>query len=281
MNDINLLETETGESEFTLDRKPEESLSELTVRLENCEKRYSDLKNQNEELHNKNLDLASEINQGGEEVRTLQEELYTANARITQIQSREESLTQKLQECREIAERQRTHTMELKDEIRLYKEENQELNREIGRLKEGIEIYEKDNRNLENEIEILIRKHTFEREEFNREIAALNRRLSEKETNLTECIEIVNTWEQKKAQLEKENQRLREQVDRYIILIDDLMQRIQEMRNSSDAQDSNLSTPTPETEESQKTKEDLFEQPENISESIANSSEREEYPWAG
>lgn len=282
MNDIDLLGTETGESEFTLpDRKPEESFSELVVRLENCEKRYSDLKNQNDRLYNRNLDLTSEINQKREEIGTLREELYSANAKIAQLQEREESLMQKLQECREIAEKLRAHIIELKDEIRLHEEEKLGLNNEIKRLQEGIETYRKDSCNLENEVEILIVKHKFEKEDFKREIAILRNRLDEKEADLAACRKIADSWEQEKAQLEKENERLREQVNRYKILADDLLQRIQEMKNASNAQNSELERPVLETEEPQKVQESPFEQPENLSESAFQPPEKDEYPWAG
>jgi chromosome segregation ATPase len=282
MHDIDLRGTETGESEFALpDRKPEESLSELAVKLENCEKRYSDLKNQNEQLYNRNLDLTSEINQKREETGSLREELYSSNAKIAQLQEREESLLQKLQECREIAERMRAHITELKDEIRLHEEEKLGLNDEIKRLQEGIEIYKKDNCNLENEVEILIVKHKFEKEDFKREIAILRNRLDEKEADLAACRKIVDSWEQKKAQLEEENERLREQVDRYKILADDLLERIQEMKSASSAQSSELERSALEIEESQRVQESPFEQPENLSESTFQPPEKDQYPWQG
>jgi chromosome segregation ATPase len=282
MYDNDLRGTETGESEFTLpERKPEESLSELVVRLENCEKRHSDLKNQNEQLYNKNLDLASEISQRREEIGSLREELYSANAKIAQLQEREESLLQKLQECREIAERLRAHITELKDEIRLHEEEKLGLNDEIKRLQEGIETYRKDNCNLENEVEILIVKHKFEKEDFKREIAILRNRLDEKEADLAACRKIVESWEQEKERLEKENERLREQVNRNKILADDLLERIQEMKSTSSAQSSEPERPFSEIKEPQRVQESPFEQPENLSESTFQSPEKDDYPWPG
>jgi chromosome segregation ATPase len=290
MNDIDLRGTETGESEFTLpDRKPEElfselggeSPSELIAKLKNCEERCRDLRDQNEKLYNRNLDLTSIINQKEEEIGTLREELYAAKAKIAQLQQREEFLTQKLQECREIAERLRAQIIQLRDQIRLCEEEKLRLNEEIKRLKEGIEIYRKDNHNLEDEVELLIVKHKFEREEFKREIANLKEKMDKIEAILTEYKKIVDTWETEKAHLETENERLKEKINRLKDLFNDLFQRIQDVKSSSDVQGSELEKLVLEIEEPQRVQESPFEQPENLSESTFQPPEKDEYPWPG
>lgn len=290
MNDIDLRRTETGELESALpDREPEglfselseESPTELRVKLENCEKRCEDLRNKNEELHYNILEKTSIIDQKDQETRTLREELYVANARIVQLQEKVESQTHKLQECREIAERLRDQITQLKDQVQSCEEEKRVLNGEKKRLEEGIDIYRKDNHNLESEVELLIVKHKFEKEELKKEIANFKGKLEKIESILAEYKKIVDTWEEEKAYLETENEKLKAKVNRLKELFDDLFRRIQNMKDSPDVQGSKLEKSTLEIEEPQRIQETLFEQPENLSESTFQPSEKDEYPWQG
>ena len=204
MDDLCSFGTEKRESEQGISPvEYEESVAELKVRLENCEKRCQEFRVQNDRLHNRTVDLTTQLEQKNEEIRSLQGQIDAVHTDVARLQNQVDVETQKFVECKDIAEKLRAKVAELTEEKRVCDNENQMLKEKITKLKEGIEAYRKDNENLQNAFESQMKKYSYRIQELEEKTRTLEQELYEKDRLLTQCQQNLNTWEEEKRQLEK------------------------------------------------------------------------------
>lgn len=260
------------ESEERISSTREESLSELKVRLENCERRYNDLKMKNEELHYKTVDLTTELEREREENRNLRGQLDSANAEISRLGNERDSWKQKFEECRGIAEGLRTHITELKREKTVCEDEKQQLMDRIKRLEEGKETYRKNNENLENTLESQMQKSRYRIQELEEKNKELELSLDEKNKSLTECKQRLDVWEEEKRQLEREIENLQEKIRNCKAHLEEFKRLCERVSLQPE-----IGTTGPESPiRPQQYEETPFSQPEILPEP---SESKKEYPW--
>ena len=263
------------------------SLSECLVKLTNCEERYDEVKKENEEQHQKIVDLKTRIDYLQDEKNRLADVINSRNTEIMELRNEKEKLKKNIEECHTIAEQQREQIKECKREI-------QEKNTEIERQKEKqnecenrLKVLEVDNNNLGELLKSQTDKYEYKIADLNKELNGYHQKYDETKLQLDQCSETIASWHQEKEKLLQEITLLKEKImssRNFLMRIRNLSNEVNtildELHNEKKSE-SQLQPQETFQSDSLKPPEKVIELPSLARKSDSEKSEnnQDDYPW--